>query len=64
MLRNNVRAGGVQNANERGPERVQKLPRLELKVSAKVASPECFLLQYTTGGATDVTIWSKRFSVV
>ena len=29
-----------------------------------MASPGCFLLQYKTDGANDVTIWLKRLSVV
>ena len=34
------------DTNERGSGRIQKPPREELKVSAKVGSPDCFLLQY------------------
>jgi hypothetical protein len=59
------RRGGPQNARGRGASgRQQRAPREELKVSAKVASPGCFLLQYRTDGTNDVTIWRKRLSVV
>ena len=65
MLRNNYRKGGAQHDKGRGSARFQKPPpREELKVSAKVASPGCFLLQYKTDGANDVTVWLTRLSVV
>ena len=64
MLRNNIRRGRAKDTNGRGPARTQRPPREELKASAKVASPGCFLLQYKTDGANDVTVWLKRFSVV
>ena len=61
MLRNKFRKGGEQHDKGRGSARLQKSPpREELKISAKVASPGCFLLQYKTDGANDVTIWLKR----
>ena len=66
MLRGNSnRRGGPQNARGRGAAaRFQRSPREELKVSAKVASAGCFLLQYRTDGANDVTTWLKRLSIV
>ena len=44
--------------------RIQIPPREMQKVFAKVASTGCFLLQYKTDGATDVTIGGKRFSFI
>ena len=44
--------------------RFQKAQGEDQKVSTKVSSPGCFLLQYRTDGANDVTIWRKRLSVV
>ena len=65
MLHNNFRKGGAQHDKGRGSARFQKPPqREELKVSAKMASPGCLILQYKTDGAHDVTVWLKRLSVV
>ena len=65
MLRGNFKRGGVKTEKGRGSGgRFQRAPREELKVSAKVASPGCFLLQYRTDGANDVMVWRRRFSVV
>ena len=66
MLRGNSnRRGGPQNARGRGAAaRFHRSPREELKVSAKVASAGCFLLQYRTDGANDVTTWLKKLSIV
>ena len=65
MLRGNFKRDGVKTERGRGSTgRFQRAPREELKVSAKVASPGCFLLQYRTDGANDVTVWRKRLSVV
>ena len=57
MLRGNSnRRGGPQNARGRGAAaRFQRSPREELKVSAKVASAGCFLLQYRIDGANEAT---------
>ena len=65
MLRNFFRNCGAQYKKVRGSAGFQKpIPREELKVSAKMASPGCFLLQYKTDGANDVTLCLKRLSVV
>ena len=64
MSRSNFKRGGVQDGRGRGSGRFQRPAREENKISAKVASPGCFLLQYRTDGANDVTIWRKRLSVV
>ena len=64
MLRVTFKRVGVKAERCRGSWECQRAPREELKVSAKVASPGCFLLQYRTDGANDVTVWRKRLSVV
>ena len=64
MLRSSIRRSGVQIGRGRSSERFQRAPREELKASAKVASPSCFLLRYLIDGASDVTVWRKRLSVV
>jgi len=65
MSRSDFRNGGCQDMNGRGASgRFQKAQGEDQKVSAKVSSPGCFLLQYRTDGANDVTIWRKRLSVV
>ena len=58
MLRNSFKRGGVQRVRGRGPAKFGKAPapREELKVSAKVTSPDGFLLQYRTDCANDVMV--------
>ena len=64
MVRNSFRKGGAQYDKCRGSGRFQEpIPREKLRVSAKVASPGCILLQYKTDVANVVTVWLKRLSV-
>ena len=59
-LRNNFRRGGAKDTYGRGSGRIYRPPREELKVSANVESPSCFLLQYKTDGVPPQALSGAR----